>query len=299
MNYTSSSSLVPLIQIPILSLTIVLAVAYILLLLIRPAFRHNKLNWFTINVCLTSTCLSVYFLAINIQLVLNISNSLSIRLQFFLQYMGISQVTYSHCAVAWSRLLTVVYANKRIFQSNVCICCCVICGWILAVVLTTPFLFQDILIFYSSSLATNFWSYYYIVVTLFLPLVIVTACNTRTLLFIRSSTRRIHAMGADGQGNQNRDALLIKTMIGNFIVFLGGWSPPMIIQLFNKTNYIPPSLNIYFQAVAVITLFQSVVLLIVTNQPVRTFLKQIVVGQPQVVNANRTQIKRQTIIAHH
>ncbi|CAF4230982.1 unnamed protein product, partial [Adineta steineri] len=48
-NYSSLGSATNIIQVVIASLTIVLGIGYIILILIRPILRHNKLNWFTIN----------------------------------------------------------------------------------------------------------------------------------------------------------------------------------------------------------------------------------------------------------
>ncbi|CAF1406519.1 unnamed protein product [Adineta steineri] len=43
-----------IVMLSIFSLTIILAIAYSILIVIRPVFRKNKLNWFTVNVCLAS-----------------------------------------------------------------------------------------------------------------------------------------------------------------------------------------------------------------------------------------------------
>ncbi|CAF3881106.1 unnamed protein product [Adineta steineri] len=65
----------------ILSLTVILAIAYSTLIVIRPAFRKNKLNWFIVNVCLASAWLGITVLATNIPELLNISNYSSCRIQ--------------------------------------------------------------------------------------------------------------------------------------------------------------------------------------------------------------------------
>ncbi|CAF0935225.1 unnamed protein product [Adineta steineri] len=56
-GFFSAGSTIVIIQLSILSLTVILAIAYSTLILIRPAFRKNKLNWFTVNVCLASAWL--------------------------------------------------------------------------------------------------------------------------------------------------------------------------------------------------------------------------------------------------
>jgi hypothetical protein len=241
-----NSSVLLIIEIAILSLSIILAIAYIALIVIRPTLRKNKLNWFTINVCLTSAWLSIVLLWMSILQLLNVSISLSCRLQAFLTDMAVCLLTYSHCVVAISRLLTIVYGNKRFFRSNICLWGCTATGWLIAVLAALPYLFADGFTC-SSSTQAAFLPYYTLIATLLLPITIITVCNARTLLFVRNSTRRVHAANTGGQVSHTHDVLLLKIMIGTFISFLVGWTPLFVTQLFNRTAYIPPIVNACFQ----------------------------------------------------
>ncbi|CAF0935260.1 unnamed protein product [Adineta steineri] len=97
-------------------------------------------------------------------------------------------------------------------------------------------------------------------------------CNTRTLLFVRNSTRRVHAANTTGQVSHKRDIVLLKITISTFITFVVGWTPFFVIQLFNKTASIPYGLNVFIQILVASSVLQGVITLISTNQPVRTFL---------------------------
>ncbi|CAF4320766.1 unnamed protein product, partial [Adineta steineri] len=48
----SISSISVFIELPFILLTIIFAMFYVILIIIRPTFRRNKLNWFTVNVCI-------------------------------------------------------------------------------------------------------------------------------------------------------------------------------------------------------------------------------------------------------
>ncbi|CAF0908669.1 unnamed protein product [Adineta steineri] len=127
-----------------------------------------------------------------------------------------------------------------------------------------------------SSEETIFLPYYTIIIALFLPITIITICNTRTLLFVRNSTRRVHATGNSGKVSHRRDILLLKITISTFITFLVGWIPSFVVQLFNKTASIPYGLYVFFQISVPSAVLQGVITLISTNQPVRTFLMELV-----------------------
>ncbi|CAF0974037.1 unnamed protein product [Adineta steineri] len=219
-NYSSLGSATNIIQIVIASLTIVLGIGYIILILIRPILRHNKLNWFTINVCLGSIWLSTILLSMTILQLRNLSSSLSCRALTFLVDVGACQLMYSHCVIAISRLLTIVYGNKRLFLSNMCLWLCIANGWIVSVLAALPYLFIDGFLCFNSTSST-FLAYYTLITTLLFPVTIVTVCNIRILLFVRSSTRRVHGTGTvGGHVSHRRDVQLLKITIGTFVAFI-------------------------------------------------------------------------------
>ncbi|CAF1315418.1 unnamed protein product [Adineta steineri] len=151
----------------------------------------------------------------------------------------------------------------------------IIIGWVMAFIVTSPYLFLNGSLCLHS-MDTTFLPYYTIIVLIFLPITIVTICDTRTLLYVRNSTRRVHATVVIGQVSHKRDTLLIKITITSFITFLVGWTPFFVIQLFNKIASIPYGLNVFFQILLPTSVLDGVIMLISTNQPVRTFLKQVI-----------------------
>ncbi|CAF1278510.1 unnamed protein product [Adineta steineri] len=181
-DFFAGGSTTGIAMLSIISVTTVLAIAYSILIVIKPTFRKNKLNWFTVNVCLASAC----------------------------------------------------------------------------------------------SVNTTFLPYYTIIIALFLPITIITMCNTRTLLFVRNSTRRVHAAKTTGQVSHKRDIVLVKITISSFITFVVGWTPFFAVQLFNKGASIPDILNSFFQILVPSSILYGVIILISTNQPVRTFLIELV-----------------------
>ncbi|UJR18356.1 hypothetical protein I4U23_005259 [Adineta vaga] len=180
--------------------------------------------------------------------------------------MAACQLMYAHSVLAISRFLAIVYAHKLIFRSNLCLWCCIIMGWVVACLVALPYLFVDGFLCFTSAEATIL-PYYTLITILFLPIIIVTIYNARTLIFVRNSTRRVHATGTGGQVSDKRDVFLVKLTIGTFIAFIVGWSPSLIIQLFNESASVPTILNQCFLILPPLTLLCDVLLLIFTNQP--------------------------------
>jgi hypothetical protein len=293
-SVSSSNSISDFIQLPILSLIIILAIIYTILVLIRPAFRKNKLNWFTINLCLMSALLSTDMLALNIKQIMNESGgSIPCRLQGFLLYMTACQVIYSHAVIAVSRLLTIVYASKHFFRSTVCLWSCIGFGWLIAFLIALPYLFIDSFIC-SSSTQTDFLPYYTLIVTLIAPVIIVLVCNIRIFLFVRQSSRRVHAEGDRGNDvSQTRDVHLLKTMILTFTIFVGGWMPVLLTQTFSQSITISSIANAIFQILLPLSMLCDVILLIYTNQPIRLFLWQSIVKRRRPIQEHKlTNIAR-------
>ena len=268
------------ILITISSLTIILAIICILLILIHRTFRTNKLNWFIINICCTTILLSAVMLSLTINTYMRSIDSFSCRAQAFLLIMAACQMMYSHSVISISRYLTIVHSNKRIFRSTVFISLCLISGWLTAFLLSIPYLFVDSFTC-SISKQTDFLSYYSLVIVLFLPLLIILICNIRIFLFVRQSTRRIQAEGGRNNPSQSRDIRLIKTMIITFIVFVIGWIPLSIQQLFSETIHLSFTIISIFQTLPSFSMFFDVILLIYTNQPIRLFLYQLIIRRQE------------------
>ncbi|CAF0935243.1 unnamed protein product [Adineta steineri] len=80
-DFFAGGSTTGIAMLSIISVTTVLAIAYSILIVIRPAFRKNKLNWFTVNVCLASAWFSITMIVISIPELFNVSSYLSCRIQ--------------------------------------------------------------------------------------------------------------------------------------------------------------------------------------------------------------------------
>ena len=292
-SYAQSNAivLIPTItQITVSSLTVLFALAYTALILIRPAFRQNKLNWLTVNICLQSALLSIITISLGTLQLLNIYNGLPCRVQGYIIIMAICQVLYSHCVASFCRFRAVVYATKRLFRSSAFTWACLAFGWLLSVLITCPYLFLDGFVCPSVSQVQSL-AYYTITTTLSLPIAIVAVCNWRIFSFARRSTRQVQPHAVQKRGSHARDLRLMKTLIGTFVIMVIGWFPIFILQALIKDARIPLALGITFQMLPPTSTLLDVFLLIYTNQPVRLFLKQHILRRDQPI-ALGTQILR-------
>ncbi len=284
-NGSSHISVSDFILLPILSLTIILAIAYIILVLIRPTFRNNKSNWFTINVCLTIALLSTILLQMNIMQIMNLSSSESCRAKTFSSVMAACQMMYSHAVIAINRFLTVVYSNKRFFRSIRCIWGFIGFGWLIAFLISLPNLFANGFAC-SNSTPPAFLPYYTLIGILIIPVMIVLMCNIQIFLFVYRSSQRVHAENRGNKVSQVRDVRLIKTMIITFTVFVVGWTPLFVEQTFSASITVSSAVDTIFQILPSVSMLCDVILLIYTNQPVRLFLWQSIVRRRQIVPVN-------------
>ena len=269
----SASSIPNLIELILCSLTIALATGYITLILRRPTIRKNKLNWFTINICIATVLFCSIMLLNSFLDLLGAPSSSYCRVRGFFLTMPITQLMYSHCVAAFSRLLTIVYATKRLFRSNACLWTCIGCGWLVALLANVPYLFIDGLFCLSPTVPT-FVSYYALVTILLLPITIVTACNWRIFVFVRKSSRQVHAGGSGSRVSNARDVQILKILVGTFITSVIGWIPVFVTATFARSARIPFIVSNCFQILPSLTMFHDVIILIYTNQPVRVFLEQ-------------------------
>ena len=278
-----------LIQMVLFSLTICLALAYTALIVVRLTFRHNKLNWFTVNICLCSAFFCIIMLTMTILRVLGISDQLPCRVRGFLIDMAVCQLLYAHCTAAISRLLVVVCSTRRYFRSTGCTWIFIGSGSVVALIVASPHLFLDGFVC-SSATQVQFLAYYTFVVTLLLPITTVAVCNCHILWFVRRSTRQVHTGTDRNRVSHARDIHLMKVLIATFAVVVIGWSPIFIIQTFSGNVSVPRALDVSFQMLPSLSMLLDVCLLIYTNQPVRLFLKQHILRRPPIAPAQPTRV---------
>ncbi|UJR24853.1 hypothetical protein I4U23_006222 [Adineta vaga] len=278
-NQSSRDTIPDLIQVVLLSLTMLFDLVYIILILTQPTVRTNKLNWFTINLCLVSTLLSAVMLTMCITRIENdSSNALPCRLHAFLINMPTCQLMYAHAVITISRYFTIVHASKHIFHSTIFLIGCLIVGWLIAILAAMPYLFIDS---FACSVDNLFLSYYTLFATLFIPALIVLLFNIRIFVFVHQSSRRVHAEGTGGGVSHTRDISLLKTMIVTFLVFVTGWVPLFITQIFSGSFSLASIVDSIFQILPCVSMLCDVILLIYINQPIRRFLLQIIRKQQQ------------------
>ncbi|CAF1110800.1 unnamed protein product [Adineta ricciae] len=268
-------SVADVIEIPILSLTILLALVYTILIFSRPVFRHNKLNWFTVNICISTILLCINILVMHGNRN-DLFSSINCRVRAFFLLSAVNQLMYSHCVAAISRMLAIVYAKKSFSRSNTCLFIFITIGWLLAFLLSSINLFFDSYTCLQSASA-EFVSHYTLVTTLIAPIVIVTVCNGRILRHVRQSTRQLRAQGTRAPLAHARDIYLLKVMIITFVVFLVGWTPVFLMQIFGASVDIPRFLAIILRILPSAAMLHDTLLLIFTNRPVRLFIKQLVI----------------------
>jgi hypothetical protein len=248
----SANSVPNLIEVTLCLLAIALATGYISLIISRPTFRKNKLNWFTVNICIATVFFCAIMLLSTFLNLLGVPASSYCRVRGFFLTMPMTQLMYSHCVAAFSRLLTIVYASKRLFHSNTCLWTCIGCGWLVALLVNMPYLFIDGLFCFTSTVST-FVSYYALITILLLPITIVTACNGRIFVFVRKSSRQVHGTGSGSRVSHARDVQLLKILIGTFIASVVGWMPVFVTATFARSARIPFIVNNCFQTTSLRT----------------------------------------------
>lgn len=269
----SGASISDFIQIVFFSLTIIIAFFYTALILIRRTFRSNKINWLTVNICIMSALLSNAMVMMTVKRFFNIFNILPCRLEAYFVVMTVCQMMYSHGVAAFSRYVTIVYSTKPIFRSTKCLWSSICSGWFISILVALPYLFLDDFTC-SNSTPVIFLPYYNLVSMFILPIMIVGICNSHVLLYVRRSSRQVHAANSTGRVSHARDTHLLKVMIGTFTIFSVGWAPLILTQTFNKNNTIPVVLDNCIQILPSLTMFFDVIFLMYTNEPVRLLLKQ-------------------------
>ncbi|CAF1035039.1 unnamed protein product [Adineta ricciae] len=277
---SSSVSVSDIIQIPLLSLTIISSILYIILVLVKRATRANKLNWYTINLCFASILLCIVMIIMCIKRIFDIStSSLPCRLQAFLVNTSTCQLMYAHAVVTISRFLGIVHGNKRFFQSTLFLIGGLLLGWFIAFAVAVPYLLIDS---FACSSRNAFLSYYTLVATLIIPVLTVLLFNIRIFVFVSQSTRRVHAEGGNaGSASHTRDMHLLKTMIITFVIFIAGWVPLFISQIFIESFTLPKLVDYIFQVLPAISMLCDIIVLIYINPPIRRFLGQIIRKQQQ------------------
>ncbi len=274
----STSDPIDIIQIPLFVLVVLFAGLYITVVLSRKTLRSNKFNWLTVNVSFASglfAVIQIVSIAIRLQ---NIPERIiSCRSKGFIINAATCHIMYSHCLTTLCRLLSVQYPHKLLFRSTHWLLGNIILSWIISILVTLPYLFLDGFTC-SSSYGKRFLQLYTSVSTILIPVIIFTVCNVCIFRYVRKSSKRVHAIG-NNQTNQmsRRDLYLCKIILVTFCVFVFGWTPLFIDQLFLiERNLLPSSVSKLLTIFPPTSLLADVILLIYADQPVRGLILKVV-----------------------
>jgi hypothetical protein len=133
-------SVVTILQFIVLSTVIFLTLIYSISLILLQRFRH-RLHIFTLNVCAGILCCSSYWLVNYIMAETNIVQFYNIKtcsLVVYAQTMCTLQVVLAFIVVSIHRLCCVVYHNKVFLKNKKWTLMCVVCQWLVGIVISLP-----------------------------------------------------------------------------------------------------------------------------------------------------------------
>ncbi len=132
-------------QISLLSLDILLALAYLIPILLFRQF-HRRLNIFTVNISIAAICCCLYWLVYYVigeyqpQQLYSLKNCF---LVFYTQVMFTVQLALALVVVSINRFCLVVYHRKIFFKQKKWMIMCVTCQWLVGLIIPLPFLKRD------------------------------------------------------------------------------------------------------------------------------------------------------------
>jgi hypothetical protein len=270
----SQTGITDIIQIPLFALIILIASIHIILVLSRKTLRSNKFTWLTINVCFASTFFAlIQLLSTGISLSDTPETVISCRSKGFIINMATCYIMYSHSIASFCRLLSVQYPHKMLFRSSHWLLSSIGVSWIVGLLLALPYLFFDGFAC-TSTYGQQFLQMYTSVWTIFIPIIIVAICNITIFRYVRQSSKRVHNLNNNIRNPlSKRDMYLCRIMLLTFCVFVIGWTPVFIDQLFfNDENPLPSGVTTFLQILPSTSLLVDVIILIYSDQPVRTLL---------------------------
>jgi hypothetical protein len=133
-------NIVTIIQFTVLSTVILLTLIYSFSLVLLQRFRH-RLHIFTINVCASILCCSIYWLTNYVMIQTNVVQYYYIKtcsLVYYAQTMCTLQVVLAMIVVSIHRLCYVVYHNNIFLKSKKWTLMCVVCQWFVGMVMSLP-----------------------------------------------------------------------------------------------------------------------------------------------------------------
>jgi hypothetical protein len=132
-------------------------------------------------------------------------------------------------------------------------------------------------------------SFYSLCLIVVLPSILTIVFNSMIFFFVRSSTRRVHAIAtatatstatatAFSVANKNlqhaRDMYLVKHMVFIFIVFLIGWTPLYFVSAIYFSGGVPTWVYYLLEMLPVLSTLINILDLFMYNRDLRQYLKE-------------------------
>jgi hypothetical protein len=189
--------------------------------------------------------------------------------------MATCHIMYSHCIASFCRLISIQYPQKLLFRSRRWFLSIIGVSWLIGLLIAVPYLLFDGFTC-SSGNGKRFLQIYTSLSTVLIPITIVTICNITIFRYVRQSTRRVHNLNSNNNQINKRDMHLCKIMLLTFCVFVIGWIPLFIEQLFmNDGISLSSTATTFFKLFPPISLLADIILLMYSDQPVRILLVKV------------------------
>ncbi len=140
-----ATHVITILQICVLSSIISLTLAYSIPFILFQRLRHRS-HVFTISVCGAILCCSIYWLVCYVMTDTNgqqFYNAKTCSLVFYMETMCTLQVPLALMVVSIHRLCCVVYYNKLFFKSKQWISICIICQWMVGIIMSLPIFIRN------------------------------------------------------------------------------------------------------------------------------------------------------------
>lgn len=121
-----------------------MALIYVVLILFNTRL-HTYNNVFTVNVCVASLCSSIFWLLhyIFVEFYPSVFDNYAFWLSFsYFETMYTFQIPLALVQTSTHRLFTIVYRHKTFFRGKTYITLCIVCQWMIGVVLLLPVVFH-------------------------------------------------------------------------------------------------------------------------------------------------------------
>ncbi|UJR15503.1 hypothetical protein I4U23_002446 [Adineta vaga] len=140
-----ASTIVTNLQFTMFSIIILLTLVYSIPHIFIPRFR-DRIHAFTLNVCMAILCCSMHWFVSIIIVKVNVRQFYHIStcsIVFYAQIMCTLQVPLALMVVSIHRLCCVLYFNRTFFKSKLWICMCILCQWLVGILISLPIFIRN------------------------------------------------------------------------------------------------------------------------------------------------------------